>query len=64
MAELKPRGKKTNHKKGIAKAKKEQKKQEALARNEKYQKLNLNEKITRNSVRVKRKLGAIEHTGE
>jgi len=53
---LRPTGRKTNHKKGIAKAKKEKKRLEAIARNEKYAKLSLKEKLARNSTKVKTKL--------
>ena len=38
---------KTNHQKGIAAAKKAQKREEAMARNEAYQKLTLEEKLAR-----------------
>jgi ribosomal protein L9 len=48
---------KRNHKKGIAAAKKQSKRNEAEARNSAYQALTLKEKLARNSFRVQTKLG-------
>lgn len=51
-------GIKTNHKKGIAAARKAEKRKEAEERNAAYQALPLEEKIARNSTKVRAKLGA------
>lgn len=49
-------GVKTNHKKGIAAAKKAQKRAEAEERNAKYRALPLSQKEERNSAKVRTKL--------
>ena len=53
----------SRHKSGAAAAKKERKRDEAEARNEAYQKLPLNQKLARNSAKVRDKI-ATEPRGE
>lgn len=56
--DLKPTGTKKNHKKGIAGRLKVLKREQAEERNARYQGMNVDQQMERNSAKVKRKLAA------